>query len=252
MKKLTTALMTCTLCMVSMLCFNSCNNEPDMAITPISGDLHYGDTIILSVTGAPADAQVTYAISDEYTALLSNDTLIAWHIGEATITATAGGKTATLNITVTPLYTMAAEPLMEWNISLDTLKARKGEPAQSYVKDGTGSVIYQQAQSLYEIYSFRKDALVASGLQVQNLTKEVYSSYISFLLERYVYVQVQGGNDNAYYFVNALSAEDVTIMIEASLGQQNQAYYLTIQYAPYTVSSNSAPAFAPIKHQMFQ
>ena len=77
-----------------------------------SASLIEGDTLTLSVIVNPDNADdktVTWETSDAAVAIVDNGVVIAVAPGTATITATAGGKQATCNITVTKRYIPVVE-----------------------------------------------------------------------------------------------------------------------------------------------
>lgn len=83
-----------------------------------SATLKAGETITLTATVKPDDATdktVTWSSSDESVATVTNGVVVAVKVGSATITAKAGGKTATCAITV--------EPTPVSSVSLNTTSA---------------------------------------------------------------------------------------------------------------------------------
>lgn len=257
MKKFTNALMLGAISIATVVCMNSCDKtptEPDMAITPIEGELHYADVVALTVTGAPADAEVTYESNNEWVAFIEGDSLFAWHIGEAVITATAGDKKATYTVKVTanPEYNVATEPKLDcWGISAAELKTKMGtDPAQDQVsEDGTTRFIYylqNKETATYEAYKFDndKDKLVSCALQVQKVSEDIVKKYAYFLSERYIRVTVQG-DEKGIYYANSLKSETTTLLIH--LYSYNGVLF--VQYSPYEHKSN-APALMPAKKGM--
>lgn len=249
MKKFTNALMLGAISIATIVAMSSCggDKEPEMTICPIEKELHFTDTTILKVAGAPEGVEVTYETSNEWVTLLSGDTLTAWHIGEAVITATAGDKKATyiVKVTANPKYNVATEPKLDcWGISSAELKTKMGtDPFQDQVKNGTGSIFYLQnaGTATYEAYAFEGDKLTSCALQVQKVSNEVVAAYNYFLRERYVRVTVQG-DEQGTYFANALDVNATTILLQLVERQST----LTVIYVPYSHQSN-APALMPAK-----
>lgn len=252
MKKFTNALMLGVISIATVVAMSSCGGEkePEMTINPIEKELHFSDTTILKVIGAPEGVEVTYEISNEWVAVLSGDTLTAWHIGEAVITATAGEKKATyaVKVTANPEYNVATEPKLDcWGISSAELKTKMGtDPIQDQVKNGKGSIFYLQnaETATYEAYAFEGDKLTSCALQVQKVSEEVATAYSYFLYERYVQVTVQG-DEEGIYFANSLEANTTTILINVVVSPNA----LTVIYYPYSHQSN-APALKPAKKGM--
>ena len=101
-----------TLAMIAGV-FASCGpNEPDNKVVSVTGvsvspttlSLEVDRTATLTATVSPSDAYdktVTWSSSDQSVATVNNGTVSAIKEGKATITATAGGKSATCEVTVT-------------------------------------------------------------------------------------------------------------------------------------------------------
>lgn len=259
MKKFTNALMLGAISIATVVAMSSCGGtneptkDPELTITPIEGELHYADAVALTVTGAPADAEVTYESNNEWVAFIEGDSLFAWHIGEAVITATAGDKKATYTVKVTanPEYNVATEPKLDcWGISAAELKTKMGtDPIQDQVsKEGIRYVSYTQNKetATYETYMFENEAdkLVSCYLQVQKVSEDIVKKYAYFLSERYIRVTVQG-DEKGIYYANSLKSETTTLLIH--LYSSNGVLF--IQYQPYSHQSN-APALKPAKKGM--
>ena len=246
MKKFTNALMLGAISIATVVAMNSCDKtptEPDMAITPIEGELHYADAVALTVTGAPADATVTYESSDEWVAVIKGDSLFCTHIGEAVVTATAGDKKATYTVKATPRYTMATEPLWDWNCTAADLKAKKGEPYQT----SENSLYYLQdkEKNIIESYVFKTDKLIASALMIPVTTKEEVAEWGNFLYERYMGAGTSQ-DQSTIYFINASAPEDATMIVLVYMLEDGN---LVIEYQPYEHKAN-APALKPAKKGM--
>ena len=76
-----------------------------VSVNPVSAILDIGETVILTATVSPSDATdktVTWTSSNPSVVTVSNGTITTVGEGSATITATAGGKSGTCQVTVKP------------------------------------------------------------------------------------------------------------------------------------------------------
>ena len=94
-----------------------------VTLSQTSATLEEGETVVLTATVAPADAEnkeVTWSTSDAYVATVVNGTVTAVHAGTATITVTTvdGGLTASCAITVN-----APEPIHPTGVTLSQTSA---------------------------------------------------------------------------------------------------------------------------------
>jgi len=242
MKKFTNALMLGAISIAAIISLNSCNKTPatpEMTIDPASVETHAFDTILMSVTGAPAE--VTYETTNDYVAYVSNDTLYTIFVGETAITATSGDQKATCAVKVTPEYTLFTEPITEWGCSTADLKTKHGGEATE--QEGTILYVQDEKNGVMELYQFENGALSSSMLLAAATTRN--QDIINFLAERYAYVGEQSG---AYLFVNALDIEDVTLVIQLEIIEVQGQQFFRAWYYPYS-SQQNMPAFKIQKHK---
>jgi hypothetical protein len=121
--------------------------------------LGVGETATITATVKPDNAtnkNVTWSTSDANVATVDNGVVTAVGKGEATITATAGGKTAETVITVLPIVTgEEAAELLEWFVGWPTLRFFNEERGNyvSYdfkLKEGKISELSDVTVSIYK------------------------------------------------------------------------------------------------------
>lgn len=229
MKKFTNALMLGAISIATIVGISSCNKTANMTIDPAKATLHSGDTVLLSVVGAPAE--VSFETTNNYVAHLSGDTLFAFFVGEAVVTATSGDQKATCAVTVTPEYTLFTEPVTEWGYSAAELKAKHGGEATE--QEGTILYVQDQENGVMELYQFDNDAL-ASSMLVAAAT-ERNKDIVYFLVERYAYA---GEDNGVLYFVNALDIDDVTVVIQLDIIELQGQQFYRAWYRPYSSQQN--------------
>ena len=92
-----------------------------ITLSPTTLNLNFGETATLTATITPsnATATVTWSTSNIMIASVDNGKVTAEDLGEATITATAGGKSATCKVTVTSQEEPAKKALMKIYNAMD-------------------------------------------------------------------------------------------------------------------------------------
>lgn len=232
MKKFTNALMLGAISIATLVAMNSCDKTPatpEMTITPATVETHAFDTILMSVTGAPAE--VAYETTNDYVAYVSNDTLYTLFVGEAAVTATSGDQKATCAVKVTPEYTLFTEPITEWGYSTAELKTKHGGEATE--QEGTILYVQDETNGVMELYQFENGVLSSSMLLAA--ATERNKDITNFLAERYAYAGEESG---AYYFVNALDIENVTSIIQLGIIDVQGQKFFRAWYHPYSSQQN--------------
>lgn len=91
---------TAVACAFSAVCFSACGTVNGITLDKQAVTLEVGETEILTVVTDPEGAEVTWSSSSEDVATVDNGVITALGAGTATITAKAGDKTATCEVTV--------------------------------------------------------------------------------------------------------------------------------------------------------
>ena len=101
-------------------CSKSEGNK-DWTLNANSVELHRGETFLLTAT----QANVSFESSNQFVCGVSTSgTITGYHIGEAYINVTDGIKTYSCKVTVSPKYDMYTEPVVDWTLDRDGVKAR--------------------------------------------------------------------------------------------------------------------------------
>ena len=111
MKKLSLRVFLMALMALLVACAVSACEDPvvevsSVSVSPTSANLEVGGTVSLTATVSPSNATdktVTWSSSNANVATVSGGIVKAVGEGTATITATAGGKKATCQVTVSPV-----------------------------------------------------------------------------------------------------------------------------------------------------
>lgn len=128
-------------CTVSVVASSVAVTSVTMSRTTAS--LNVGETVTLSATVAPSDAtdkNITWSSSNTSVATVSGGTVTAKAVGSATITATAGGKTATCTVTVTDKNATVVSVVGKSEAAAKTALENAGfKVSISYDYSGTGT-----------------------------------------------------------------------------------------------------------------
>lgn len=149
------------------------------------------------------------------------------HVGNCTVNC----SDASCSVTVTANNTLYEEPITDWGISKSELISRKGQPD----RESGNTLIYETGNSAapYEMYTVKNGILETSAVLVLS---SYTSSMTDHILDRYYPVYY---DDDYYYFANAYTLSDASIVVVAGLS--DNAQYWLVMYMDYssakTVSS---------------
>jgi hypothetical protein len=212
---------------VLCLAFSNCTKEKLITLSATSVSLHRGETYQIP---AQCDDPITYTSWDEYHAKVSASGLVrAQYVGSTSIRLSSNDDTKNFGVTVSPQSNLYPEPNIRFGESKNSVISRLGVPDVSNA-DGIG----------YSDYSANAPALIVlfdsnNCVKVYSLmVKSICSSELgTFLGERYVFVS---SSNDAFLFINKLSASAATMMICSELYDIN---YWMVMYAPYNSKDTS-------------
>ena len=168
---------------------------------------------------------VTYESENAFVATVSNSGEIkANHVGSTHIKVNGNEM---IKVTVTPRYINFDEPVLDFGVSINKVKAlEKNNPIkeekEGLAYDGTGD-------ENGRIYIFKDGKLYLSAMIVQP-TK---SSFLeNFLVERYVPIDVDRSKPSIL-FVNGLTDETITMIIEFTVEKN----LFVVRYFPWDGSA---------------
>lgn len=188
-----------------------------------------------------SDSKATYASENEYVATVSETGLITGkRIGETYIDVN-GQKS--IKVSVTPVYTQFTEPQFLFGATKDEVYAKVGT---NYSLSNESGIAYITTNDRVRGYLYLlKDGKVSSVVMV--VSSSYFSSLTNFLLERYAPATFSE-EDYTVLYVNALTADKITMII----GEQvYSASIIYVVYLPYANSkSRSVTNSESIKRQV--
>lgn len=163
--------------------------------------------------------------SNAFIAEVTDDGMITGkHVGSCTVKCSE----ASCNVTVTANHTLYTEPLLDWGITKAELISRKGQPDRE-----SGNVLmYETGNNAapYEMYNIKNNVLESSGMMILS---SYTSSMTDHITDRYQPIYY---DDDYYYFANAYTLSNASIIVVAGLS--NNAQYWLVMYTEYTSNKN--------------
>ncbi|MGN1126811.1 MAG: Ig domain-containing protein, partial [Ruminococcus sp.] len=185
------------------------SSDPTLTVSPTTLSLTVGDTSTLTAKAVNIEEAVTWSSNNESVATVENGVVTAVAEGTATITATAGGLSATCVVTV-------SEPVS----SIITLYF-----TDNYKWGSVKAWIWNDATSTNESASWPGKSCTKIGTNSQN--QDVYSCTMDTSLYDSIIFASSDGNSKTKEIYNITSANDGT------------GYYITGSSSPYTVDTYS-------------
>ena len=180
-----------------------------------------------------ASENATWSSDNEFVATVDNNGVITGkHVGEATITATANGKSQKVKVTVKAMYNTIPEPITDFSLSKSEVKAKE---THTLYKEEDYKLNYTTNASKSELvmYSFDETSgKLKSSAWGAALTAVAPSELVGFLTERY---QLLTYDDDYYYFANSDELETATMVVTFTMTNGNAL----IVYLPYEKKNTS-------------
>ena len=179
-----------------------------------------------------ASANATWTSDNEFVATVGNNGVITGnHVGEATITATSGGQSKTVKVTVKPKYNTITEPVIDFGLSKSEIKSKiSGTPDTE--EDYTLNYKISKSELLMYMFDESTGKLESSAWGSIDALSIVPSELVGFLTERY---QPITSKDNYYFFANSNKLETATMVVTFTIIKGN----LLIMYTPYEHKATS-------------
>ena len=226
--------------LLNLVLFTSCENVPEMILSPYSVTLYYEDEKSISVTGNTST--VYWETEDDFVATVEDGVITAGHVGTTVLSAVTENQHAICQINVIPMYYTYEEPIINWGCSKQSIISKKGTP------DSTSSsgIAYVQNENkgIVEMYLFENEQLKYSYVM---LSLNSYNTDVSyFLLERYEPITYTNG---VFGFINAMSLDNADLVVTLSVDD-----YVLVGYGEYSNdnSANSPARIAPRQDKYMQ
>ena len=206
------------------------DNDKKLTVSPESISMHYDETQQLNAKGA-----TNWKTSNDFVADVdSKGKVEARHIGKAQIVASNGKSSATCNVTITPMYTLYDDPILNWGASISTIKS---SVKKELVSSNATSLTYKYtigSDPCIIAYSFKDNKLIAV-MCVFDYAYYLQAGY--YVLERYQPFSAQEGS---YLFADAMNPEKANTIVEFSEYKNGSTTYTSILYASQAYLSSSS------------
>lgn len=216
----------------SLFCLASCKEEvetPEIKV-PASLEMKVGESYDLKVTSE-------WVSTNEYVASVTPAGVITANVqGEANILSNSSDLSC--KVTVIPSYTLYAEPLMEWGITVDNLKSKKGTPESE--EDGILTYMVESNVIFSEMYMFEEEVLTASAVI---LNSEFTDEMAAHLGQRYLVVDV---DTETYTMIFVDTKEETMVYAQLYAEEEGSEPYWIVSYMPL-VSEDIARSAADCK-----
>lgn len=212
--------------LTSGVAFTSCGGEDDPTDLEISNDmmaLNYGAENVISanMTGC------TWTSSNEYVATVDNNGRVTGvHVGDAVITCSKDGMTATCAVSVKPIYTAWALPELSFGASQSQLKADEVHTLINELCDDETLVFAANDKLAYPwyIYGFENGKMIDATLGIANNSTAVQD--MDKFMKQY-YVALAPDEDGDVFYINADLELDATIFALTYTSDDNKTLMTT-------------------------
>lgn len=193
-------------------CSKSDGPNPEFKINQKEVKLNFDGSFDFKVENA---SNVSWSSSDEFVGTVASDGKFkAKHIGEATITGVADGKSVSAKVIVEPYVTDIIEPLITFGASKANVKSFEKRALQNETSTG---LLYngQGNKEKQVVYVFENSLLKSPALTFNANFNDIGSVLAKFYSERYTVI---GAEDGVIYFESKDKKSAVAIGASASLG----------------------------------
>ncbi|MDE5876722.1 MAG: Ig-like domain-containing protein [Muribaculaceae bacterium] len=227
--------------------FTSCGDDDDqksITLNASTASVNYENTVELKAS----EKNAVWSSSDEFIATVNDKGVVTGHhVGEAIITASKDGASASCKLTVTETNHDYVLPLMTWNASytavknavnnlvLDTESSKENE----LLVYGTGSV----DGFPWYIYNFETNGLASSSLTVEFTDVDSYTDVCDYLDQYFKQISFNEDTLVASY-ANANSVADAKIIAEVSADFENSI--VTASFVPNNGTRSTVNDFRAI------
>ena len=211
-----------------------------LVLSPSSIELFHDKKQTLIVTGAGQN--IEWETTNDFIAQVENGEVTGNHVGECAVSVKSNGDIATCNVVVKPKYFTYKEPVLEWGITLEQLKAQKGEYNDHSQNKGKDLYYYVQDKEngIIELYTFADDVLENCSVMLNVKNTDV----TDFLIERYQPISYDEETGLAL-FINSMELEMATLGVGLRPVVSGSTAMFLVTYLPY--SDSKSPSMAPTR-----
>lgn len=202
---------------------SSCSDDNEDPISLASSSITLNVAEYAELTAS--DNGGTWTSSNEFVATVDkNGKVTAAHVGEAEITVSKNGSSATCKVVVNPVYTDYNFPYMTWGASVADIKGYVASDNVLTLLDETIEtedninwtyLSYTTAGELPGyIYAFANDALYASSIVVDINETNKFDNFL------YQYFADYEEDEEWYYLINGTSVENSSVAAQYGLNDE--------------------------------
>lgn len=196
-----------TISLIVIVGCSSDNNEI-LSISQKNLILRSGETTFLT-----ASEDVVWRSTNEFVVKVDESGKVkANHIGKAFIVASNNNGTAKCEVEVVSIYPQFEEPIIEFGLSKDEVKAKEKRKIFTEEEDRLGYNGKDDNED-FVVYFFNKNKLVASGLRIPLSCSEYLGKCLN---ERYVLIK---SDNRTAQFTNSYNVNNATLLVTTSISE---------------------------------
>ncbi|MDE6803125.1 MAG: Ig-like domain-containing protein [Muribaculaceae bacterium] len=226
--------------------FTSCGDDDETSITlnTSSASVNYDNTVELKAS----EKNPVWSSSNEFIATVDSKGVVKGnHVGEAIITASKDGASASCKITVTETNHEYELPLMTWNASYTAVKNAVNDRVFDAVNSVENETLVYGTGSVdgfpWYVYQFNTAGLYSSSLTVEFTDADSYTDLCEYLDQYFKEISFDEDDFIATY-ANANSVSEAKIVAEVTADFDNNI--VTAAFTPNNGTRSSINDFRAI------
>ncbi|MDE5795818.1 MAG: Ig-like domain-containing protein, partial [Muribaculaceae bacterium] len=227
--------------------FTSCGDDDDqksITLNNTTASVNYENTIELKAS----EKNAVWSSSDEFIATVNDKGVVTGHhVGEAIITASKDGASASCKITVNETNHDYVLPLMKWNASYTAIKNEVNNLVldEGFSEENKTLFYVTNSDNDYPwyVYEFNTTGLYSSSLTVEFTDVESYTDLCEYLDQYFKEINFDEDNLIATY-ANANSVKEAKIIAEVTANLKDNI--VTAAFTPNNGTRSSINDFRAI------